>query len=244
MADPVTFILTVASIFVITTASIPAIIAGVKSGLHLVLKAMPEILHEAHEASTKRGLTTLNALFFKIKVKMGEITEDGKNSFSPRAFWARFSFVSCPLFSFSFPDLQQAKKYYAKIEAVALISKNQMMLDSLKDGLALLKTTHVVKDLLDKKPEIEPSNVEIADPQRPVFNALEVGGATMEPGIQTRGFVEDEVSVESSIPLGNPLSLGTDRRLAKFKALESSAIWCLGAVMPPLLFVPKIRHKC
>ncbi len=143
-----------------------------------------------------------------------------------------------------FSDLQQAKKYYAKIEAVALISKNQMMLDSLKDGLALLKTTLVVKDLLDKKPDREPSNVEITDPQRLAFNAFEVGGTTMEPGIQTRGFVEDEVPLESPNPLGNPSSLSTDRRLVKFKALESSAIWCLGTVMPPVLFVPKIRHKC
>ena len=141
-------------------------------------------------------------------------------------------------------DFQKAQQYYAKIETVALISQNQMMLDSLKDGMALLKTTLIVKNLLDKNTEIEPSNVDIADPQRPAFDALEVGDAIIETSVETPGFSDDEVSLDSSIPLENSSSLPTDRRLANFKALERPAIWCLAAVMPPLLFVPKIRHRC
>ncbi len=205
---------------------------------------MPELLHEAHEASTKRGLTTLNALFFKIKVKMGEFSENGKISSLFLGFLGPLFFMSHVSYFCFFSDLQQAKKYYAKIEAVALISNNQMMLDSLKDGLALLQTTLVVKDLLDKKPETDSSNIQIAGSQRPAVDTSEVGGAIIKTCVETRGFVDDEVPLDSSNSLGFSSSLSTDRRLAKFKALESSAIWCLVAVMPPVLFVPKIRHKC
>lgn len=54
-----------------------AIIAGVQKSLQPILNGMAAILHEAHDASTRRRLTKLNALF--LKAQMGEFTKEGKN---------------------------------------------------------------------------------------------------------------------------------------------------------------------
>ena len=41
-----------------------------------------------------------------------------------------------------------------------------------------------------------------------------------------------------------PASEERKKKSANMRGLEKPAMWCLVAVMPPLLFVPKIRHKC
>ena len=117
------------------------------------------------------------------------------------------------------------------------------MLSSLKEGLALLKATLVLKDLLDKKPKTDASNIEIADSKIPAIDISDVGGAITEAG-ETPGNADDEISLHSSIRPKTPLSLATDRTVAELKALERPAVWCMVAVMPSLLFVPKIRRKC
>ena len=152
-----------------------------------------------------------------------------------------------PLFLLSYPNMvvefEQAKHYYAKLEAVALISQNETMLKSLREGLAHLKTTLVVKNLLDKKPEIESSELKFVGSKRPVFDFLKAESSMIETG-EICGIADDKVSLHCPIHLEKPSSLANDRRLARFKALERPAVWCLVAVMPHLLFVPKIRHMC
>ena len=180
-------------------------------------------------------------------------------------FLGRFFFGLLPLsfyhkvlifFLCHYKDFKQAKHYYAKIEAVALISRNPMMLNSLKEGLAHLQTSLVVKSLFDRneKPEIkDTSDIEeekVDSEIPPVFDDVsEVEGCVTieEIGESPSGFADDDrVSLDSSSisPLEGPSSLATDTKLAKFKELERRAIWGLAAVMPQLLFVPKIRQKC
>lgn len=140
-------------------------------------------------------------------------------------------------------DFQKAIQYYVKIEAVAVISQNQMMLDYLKEGLTHLKTTLVVKKLLDKNPGTGSLTIEILDSKRPAFDGLKMEGAMIETR-ETSGISDGGVSWDCSIPLESPSLPATDKKLTKFKAWERPALWGLVAVMPGLLFVPEIRHKC
>ncbi len=56
------------------------------------------------------------------------------------------------------------------------------MLDSIKEGLAFLKTTLLVKNLLEKNHETDPSDSMGNDRKRPAFDVLKEGGVTIEKG--------------------------------------------------------------
>lgn len=54
-----------------------------------------------------------------------------------------------------------------------------------------------------------------------------------------------ETPLEILDSLGEAASLDKRRvKMEKWKALEKPAVWMCIACIPPLLFVPRIRHKC
>ena len=143
-------------------------------------------------------------------------------------------------------DFEKAKRYYAKIEAVAIMSQNQVMLTSLKEGLALLKTTLVVKNLMDKmnqmdkKPETDSSYLKTIQSEGLAIDVLNVhlGDAKTEDS-ETDQSSDDEDVLGSSIPLEDPSCPTTDGKLAKFKISQRTAVRGLTAIMPLLPLVAK-----
>ncbi|MCJ1458425.1 hypothetical protein MMC28_008797 [Mycoblastus sanguinarius] len=129
-------------------------------------------------------------------------------------------------------DYQQFKHYYNKAQAVALLSQNQELLSYLDKGLLVM----------DKKRELQSLDTDISKSETQSFKIL---------GMQTK-IVEtceklDLPDYESAMNMPAPLEgqiIRTTENKVKSKAWEKPAMWCIVAVMPPLLFVPKIRQKC
>ena len=118
------------------------------------------------------------------------------------------------------------------------------MLDALREGLAHLKTTLVVRNLLEKRAAIELSTLEIADPEGPASDVVKVEGSVMETSDSRESAEDDVVSMDPSVALEAPSSLAAERKSARYRALTRPAMWSLVAMAPPLLFVPQIRHRC
>ncbi|KAK3179108.1 hypothetical protein OEA41_001247 [Lepraria neglecta] len=135
---------------------------------------------------------------------------------------------------------EQAKHYYFKIQAVALFSKNQTLLEHLEKGLHLMEETLVVKNLMNKKTEIQSSDIDILNSKVQVFRALNMGDAIVET-CKKHDLPDYESTMNTSAPLEGQTSRTTENNLVKSKAWEKPAMWCTVSVM---LFVPKIRHKC
>ena len=116
------------------------------------------------------------------------------------------------------------------------------MLDSIKEGLAFLKTTLLVQDLLNKKHETDSSDSMGDHRKRPTFDISKEEPIVIEND-DTQRFAGDELPLDPSTPVKNPSSLATHRRLANFHmSLSRQAICCSVAVSPYLRFVPQIKH--
>ncbi len=117
-----------------------------------------------------------------------------------------------------------------------------MMLNSIKEGLAFLKTTLLVQDLLNKEHETDSSDSMGDDRKRPAFVISKEKPLIIEKD-DTQRFADDDVPLDSSIPVENPSSLANHRRLANFHmSLSRQAICCSVAVSPYLRFVPQMKH--
>ena len=117
-----------------------------------------------------------------------------------------------------------------------------MMLNSIKEGLAFLRTTLLVQDHLNKKHETDSSDSMGDDPKRPAFDVSKEKPLIIEKD-GTQRFAGDAVPLESEIPVENPSSLATDRRLAKFNMfLDRQANSCSVAARPYLRLVPHMKH--
>ncbi len=117
-----------------------------------------------------------------------------------------------------------------------------MMLNSIKEGLAFLKTTLLVQDLLNKKHETDSPDSMGDHRKRPAFDISKEEPLIIEKD-ETQRFAGNEVILDPSIPVKNPSSLATHRRLANFHmSLNRQAICCSVAVSPYLRFVPQMKH--
>lgn len=191
---------------------------------------MPEI----HDKKNRRAMEKLEALFFK--AKKGEFTEKGKPPLALTAFSVRIREAD------SWVDFEQAKHYYSRIQTFALMHENQTLLAHLEKILQLMEGTLVVKTLMEKNQNNPIDSADI-DHLNSKIQSWDIGGAmaetfrrhdlpTYEAVINTPALIRDQPASEKKDKSGN------------MKALEKPAMWCLVAVMPPLLFVPKIRQKC
>lgn len=224
MAEPVSI--------AITAAILPIVLAGIQSALQLALDAMPEI----HDARNKHAVKKLNALFFKARI--GQLTEKGKNVPGLRKLFTQYQGLICDTI-----DFQQAKHYYFKIQAVALLSENQILLEHLEQGLHLMEGSLVVKDLMDRKTDIQSSNIDISTSELQIIKALKMGDALVETCTK-HNLPDRETTISTPAPLDGRTSRTTEKNPVKPKAWEKPAMWCAVAVLPPLLFVPKIRLRC
>lgn len=219
MAEPISI--------AITATLLPIVLAGIQSGLQLALEAMPEI----HDARNKHAMKKLSALFFK--AKMGELTEKGKNLHSLGILLARPNIYTCV-------DFEQAKRYYGKIEAYALLSENQTLLDHLEKVLQLMEGTLVVKDLMEKNHPIDLSDIDILHSK---IQSWDMANAMVDM-FKKHDLPPYEAVSNSPGLIKDPAPLPSEKKSANGKAWGKPAMWCLVAVAPPLLFVPKIRQKC
>lgn len=216
MAEPVSI--------AITATLLPIVLAGIQSGLALALDAMPEI----HDQRNKYAMKKLRALF--LKAKKGELTEKGK-SLHDLGYFLR---VSRPDI-YTWSDFQKAQHYYSKLETFALFSENQMLLDHLEKVLNLMEGTLVVKNLIEKNNPIDSSDIDILNSK---IQTWDMGNAMVDM------FKKHDLPRYEAVSSSPGLIKDPVPSSAKAKTWEKPVMWCLVAVVPPLLFVPKIRHKC
>ena len=221
MADPISI--------AITATLLPIVLAGIQSGLQFALDAMPEI----HDARNKHAVKKLNALFFK--ARMGELTEKGKNTHG-----SGFFLLDSKSNIYTWVDFQQAQNYYINVQSFALISENHTLLEHLEKGLHLMEGTLVVKNLMEKNTQIDSSDIDILNSK---LQSWDMGNAMVDT-FKKHVLPPYEAISDSPVLIKDPAAPASEKKSANFKALEKPAMWCLVAVMPGLLFVPKIRHKC
>ena len=222
MAEPISI--------AITATLLPIVLAGIQSGLQLALEAMPEI----HDARNKHAMKKLSALFFK--AKMGELTEKGKNLHGA----GFFLLDSKNLIYDTCVDFEQAKRYYGKIEAYALLSENQTLLDHLEKVLQLMEGTLVVKNLMEKNHPIDSSDIDILHSK---IQSWDMANAMVDM-FKKHDLPPYEAVSNSPGLIKDSAPPASEKKSANAKTWEKPAMWCLVAVAPPLLFVPKIRQKC
>lgn len=132
-------------------------------------------------------------------------------------------------------DFQKAQHYYSKLETFALFSENQMLLDHLEKVLNLMEGTLVVKNLIEKNNPIDSSDIDILNSK---IQTWDMGNAMVDM------FKKHDLPRYEAVSSSPGLIKDPVPSSAKAKTWEKPVMWCLVAVVPPLLFVPKIRHKC
>ena len=106
-----------------------------------------------------------------------------------------------------------------------------------------MEGTLVAKNLMDKKTEIQSSDIDILNSKIQEFKALNVGDAIVET-CEKHSLPDYASTMNTPDSLDGQISRTTEKNPVKSKAWERPAMWCMVAVMPPLLFIPKVRHKC
>ena len=142
-------------------------------------------------------------------------------------------------------DFEQAKHYYSRIQTYALFNENQTLLAHLEKILQLMEGTLVVKNLMEKNHNnpIDSSDLDILNSK---IQSWDMDSAMAET-FRKHDLPTYEATVSSDSPglIRNSAPASEERKKsANMRVLEKPAMWCLVAVMPPLLFVPKIRQKC
>ena len=103
-----------------------------------------------------------------------------------------------------------------------------------------MEGTLVVKNLMEKKNPIDSSDIDVLNSK---IQSWDMGNAMVD--MFKKHDLPPYEAVSNSPPLiKDPAPLAGGKKSANTKAWEKPAMWCLVAVAPPLLFVPKIRQKC
>ena len=223
MAEPV-------SIF-ITATVLPMLLATIQGSLQLALDAMPEI----HDKRNRRAMEKLYALFYK--AKGGEFTEKGEE-----ALFVPEDRVS-ELEAYTRIDFEQAKHYYSRLQTYALFNENQTLLAHLEKIIQLMEGTLVVKNLMEKNNNnnnaIDSSDIDHLNAKIKNWDM----GSMMVETFRRHDLPSYEAVTDTPALIRDPPA-SEKKSSSSMRALEKPAMWCLVAVMPPLLFVPKIRQKC
>ncbi len=103
-----------------------------------------------------------------------------------------------------------------------------------------MEGTLVVKNLMEKNNQIDSSDIDILNSK---IQSWDMGNAMVETFKKHVSPPYEAVS-DSPALIKDPALPASEKKSVNFKALEKPAMWCLVAVMPSLLFVPKIRQKC
>ena len=138
-------------------------------------------------------------------------------------------------------DFEQAKHYYCRIQSFALINENQILLARLEKIRQLMEDPVVVKNLVEKNHNniIDSSDIDILNSK---IQSWDIGGAMAET-FRRHDLPTYEAVTNTPVLIRDPPA-SEKKSSANMKALEKPAMRCLVAVMPPLLFVPRIRQKC
>ena len=103
-----------------------------------------------------------------------------------------------------------------------------------------MEGTLVVKNLMEKSHPIDSSDIDILNSKIQTWDM----GNTMVDMFKKHDLPPYEAVSTSPGLIKDPVPPASGKNSANAKAWEKPAMWCLVAVMPPLLFVPKIRQKC
>ena len=114
-----------------------------------------------------------------------------------------------------------------------------------------MEGTVVVRTLMEKKPNtIDSSDIDNLNSKIQSWDMGTVMAETFRKhdlppygAVSNSPFLIKE-SVPSSASEKKEKKEKKEEKSVNMKILEKSAMWSLVAVMPPLLFVPKIRQKC
>jgi hypothetical protein len=99
--------------------------------------------------------------------------------------------------------------------------------------MRLIEGTLVVQNLMNKKTEIQPSDITTLTSGLQACKTLKSGDAIVE-AFEKYGLPSYESILKPSAPL----------EAQKPTWWENAGMWFAVGLMPPLLFVPKIRRKC
>ena len=100
----------------------------------------------------------------------------------------------------------------------------------------------MVKNLMEKNHNNPIDSVDI-DHLSSKIQSWDIGGAMAETFRRHDLPTYEAVTNTPALMIDPPVSEKKERS-GNMKVLEKPAMWCLVAVMPPLLFVPRIRQKC
>ncbi|KAL2037603.1 hypothetical protein N7G274_009716 [Stereocaulon virgatum] len=196
------------------TAVVATMIPFILGGVQTSLQLALDAMPEIHDTRNRYAMKKLLAFFYKART--GELTEK---------------------------DFEQAKHYYFKLRAVALFAQNQTVLDDLENGMLLMEETLGVRHLIKSKTEIQPSDINTLASGLQACKALKSGDALVE-AFRKYELPSYESISKPSAPLEAQKSHAAEKHSVKPRVWEKAATWSLVALIPPLLFVPKIRQKC
>ena len=97
-----------------------------------------------------------------------------------------------------------------------------------------------MKNLMGKNNPIDSSDIDILNSK---IQTWDMGNAMVDM-FKKHDLPPYEAVSSSPGLIKNPVLSASGKNSANTRTWEKPAMWCLVAVMPPLLFVPKIRHKC
>ena len=131
------------------------------------------------------------------------------------------------------------------MQTYALVHENQMLLAHLEKNFQLMEGTVVVKNIMEKNRNnnnnnpIDSSDIEHLNAK---IKNWDMGSVLVET-FRGHDLPSYEAVTNTPVLIRDPPA-SEKKSSTSMRALEKPAMWCLVAVMPPLLFVPKIRQKC
>ena len=131
------------------------------------------------------------------------------------------------------------------MQTYALVHENQMLLAHLEKNFQLMEGTVVVKNIMEKNRNnnnnnpIDSSDIEHLNAK---IKSWDIGSVMVET-FRGHDLPSYEAVTNTPVLIRDP-PVSEKKSSTSMRALEKPAMWCLVAVMPPLLFVPKIRQKC
>ena len=137
------------------------------------------------------------------------------------------------------------------MQTYAFTHQNQMLLAHLEKNFQLMEGTVVVKNLMEKNKSnnnnnnngnnnpIDSSDIEHLNAK---IKNWDMGSMLVET-FRGHDLPSYEAVTNTPVLIRDP-PVSEKKSSTSMRALEKPAMWCLVAVMPPLLFVPKIRQKC
>lgn len=127
----------------------------------------------------------------------------------------------------------------------ALLDENLTLLAHLEKILQLMEGTLVVRNLMgknDNNNNNNPIDSSDIDHLNAKIKSWDMGSVMVETFRRYDLPTYEAVTNTPALIRDPPAS--EKKSSTNMRALEKPAMWCLVAVMPPLLFVPKIRQKC